>query len=79
MVHLSSYQAKQSANESKEYFAKLGQCARFDQRAKSRQRSGHKAIKETEKPFQTEFNQSKAKTNDNCSKSYRPATHTARE
>ena len=30
--------------------------------------SGHKAIKETKKPFETEFNQSKAKTNDNCSK-----------
>ena len=36
--------------------------------AKSRQRSGHKAIKETEKPFQTESNRKKAKTNHNCSK-----------
>ena len=29
---------------------------------------GHKAITESEKPLQPEFNQSKAKTNDNCSK-----------
>ena len=46
----------------------LGHRAKLGQRAKSRQRSGYKAIKETEKPFKTEFNQSKAKTNDNCSK-----------
>ena len=30
--------------------------------------SGHKAIKETETPLKTEFNQSKAKTNNNYSK-----------
>ena len=30
--------------------------------------SGHKAIKETEKPLLTEFNQSKARRNYNCSK-----------
>ena len=57
--------------------AKLGQCAKFGERAKSRQRSGHKAIKETEKPFKTEFNQSKAETNDNCGKlSARDLHHT---
>ena len=48
--------------------ARLGQCAKLDQRAKSRQCSEHKVIKETEKPFQPEFNQSKAETNDNSSK-----------
>ena len=46
----------------------LGHRAKFGQHAKFRQCSGHKAIKESEKPFWTEFNQSKAKRNDNCSK-----------
>ena len=37
-------------------------------KAKQSKPSAYHPIKETEKPFETEFNQSKAKTNDNCCK-----------
>ena len=49
----------------------LGQCVKFRPNVPNLDNaSGHKAIKETEK-----FNQSKAKTNDNCSKLSASDTH----
>ena len=71
MVYSSSKQTQQSASEKREYSATVPNSASVPNSAtvpNLDDARGHKAITESEKPLQPEFNQSKAKTNDNCSK-----------
>ena len=73
VVYLSSQQAQQSASEPKVYSATVPNSASEPNSASVPNldnASGHKAVKETEKPLTTEFSQNKAKTNDNCSRLY---------
>ena len=56
----------------------LGHRAKLGQRAKSRQRSGHKAIKETEKPFKLNSIKAKLKRTTTVA-NYRLETYTTRE
>ena len=56
----------------------LGHRAKLGQRAKSRQRSGYKAIKETEKPLKLNSIKAKLKQTTTVA-NYRPETHTTRE